>query len=170
MARSGHVAAIRALVGNHRLLLPSVGVAVFDDEDRLLLVHHADGDHHWGLPGGAVEPDETPADAAVREVAEETGLTVELVALAGVLGGSEHEIRYDNGDVTRYVTTVFTARPDDPTALRLDRAELRDAAWVPVTQLAGRELPASARAAVDAAVAVYLHDSPAVFQTPSVGQ
>ena len=36
------------------------------------------GDLVWGLPKGAVEEDESPEDAAVREVREETGLDAEI--------------------------------------------------------------------------------------------
>jgi 8-oxo-dGTP pyrophosphatase MutT (NUDIX family) len=45
------------------------------------------GDLAWGLPKGLVEPDETPEQAAVREVREETGLEAEVEASLG-------EIRY----------------------------------------------------------------------------
>ncbi|GGI07468.1 NUDIX domain-containing protein [Egicoccus halophilus] len=162
MARSGHVAELRALVGTRRLLLPSVGTAVFD-RDRLLLVRHADGSHDWGLPGGAIEPGERPADAAVREVHEETGLHVELRALAGVLGGAGREIAYDNGDVTAYVTSVFTATARDPAALRVDPRELVEAAWFAPGELARLSLPASAAEAVAAAVAVHVDGAPASF-------
>ena len=44
-----------------------------DTEGRVLLVRRAD-DGLWAMPGGWVDPGETPADAAVREVFEETGL------------------------------------------------------------------------------------------------
>ncbi|MFA9445608.1 NUDIX domain-containing protein [Egicoccus sp. AB-alg6-2] len=165
MARSGHVAEIRALVGTHRLLLPSVGTAVFD-RDRLLLVRHADGSHDWGLPGGAIEPGEHPADAAVREVHEETGLLVEVTAIAGVLGGPEAEIRYDNGDRTCYVTTVFTARLRSTAAIDLDRGELAEAGWFDAEALADVELPGHARAAVAAAVDVH-HGGPPAFRRPT---
>ncbi|SCF33912.1 NUDIX domain-containing protein [Micromonospora mirobrigensis] len=39
----------------------------------IVMVERSDG-HGWALPGGYVDPGETPADAAVRELAEETGL------------------------------------------------------------------------------------------------
>ncbi|WP_245601798.1 NUDIX hydrolase [Hamadaea tsunoensis] len=42
------------------------------------LIHHPRL-HRWMLPGGHVEPDENPAEAALREVQEETGLNARLV-------------------------------------------------------------------------------------------
>src|SRR5271157_3048362 len=38
----------------------------------------------WVLPGGAIEPDEPPEDAIVREIVEETGFHVKIERLAGV--------------------------------------------------------------------------------------
>lgn len=37
----------------------------------------------WSLPGGRIEPGETPEAAAMRELLEETGVEAEIVALAG---------------------------------------------------------------------------------------
>jgi len=56
------------------------GAVVRDDAGRLLLVlrGHQPGAGRWSLPGGRVEPGETPEAAAAREVAEETGLTVAI--------------------------------------------------------------------------------------------
>lgn len=45
----------------------------------IVMVERGDG-HGWALPGGMVDPGEIPAAAAVRELAEETGLTVPGVA------------------------------------------------------------------------------------------
>jgi ADP-ribose pyrophosphatase YjhB (NUDIX family) len=51
--------------------------------DEVLLVQREDFEV-WGLPGGEIEPGETPAQAAVREVYEETGLNVRLTRLIGL--------------------------------------------------------------------------------------
>lgn len=51
---------------------------VRDETGRVLLVHQNYGPKFYGLPGGVVEPDETPAQAAVREALEETGLAVKV--------------------------------------------------------------------------------------------
>lgn len=59
--------------------------AIFDDEDRILLVHRSD-DATWGLVSGWVDPGETPADTVVREVREEVGLTAKVEALVDVVG------------------------------------------------------------------------------------
>ena len=48
---------------------------VRDARGRVLLVRRAD-DGRWAMPGGWVDPGETPEQAVVREVAEETGLRV----------------------------------------------------------------------------------------------
>ncbi|NNC91964.1 MAG: NUDIX hydrolase [Acidimicrobiia bacterium] len=64
---------------------PTVAVgAVIVQDGSLLLVERANppGAGKWAVPGGAVEPGETLADAVVREVREETGLAVTVGDLA----------------------------------------------------------------------------------------
>lgn len=65
----------------------AVGAVVHDGEGRLLLVLRGREPSAglWSIPGGKVEPGE-PREAAVRrEVLEETGLDVEVVAPVGVV-------------------------------------------------------------------------------------
>jgi ADP-ribose pyrophosphatase YjhB (NUDIX family) len=59
-------------------VVPCVGAVVRDDAGRLLLIQRGHDPHRglWSLPGGRIEPGESPEEAVVREVREETGLTV----------------------------------------------------------------------------------------------
>jgi 8-oxo-dGTP diphosphatase len=59
------------------------GAVVRDVRGRLLLVQRANDPSRglWSLPGGRIEPGESAAEAAAREVYEETGLRVDVGAL-----------------------------------------------------------------------------------------
>jgi mutator protein MutT len=103
---SPHIQRLREAVGNELLLLPGVA-AVVRDAQRRVLVHRRADDGNWSLPGGAIEPGETPATAVVREVHEETGLEVRATRVLGVFGGPRLRFRYPNGDQVEYLAVVF---------------------------------------------------------------
>jgi len=80
----------------------SARVVVIDPDDQVLLIrHHAEGREFYVLPGGRVEPGETAAEAAAREVLEETGFGVTVGDLLWVreylpdrhLGNPHHRTR-----------------------------------------------------------------------------
>jgi 8-oxo-dGTP diphosphatase len=104
----------------------AVSAAIVRD-DRVLIVRRANPPAHGlhTLPGGVVETGETLTEALIREVDEETGLTIEPVALAGY---REAIIRDADGRTERhFVILAFAARwiAGEP---RLNE-ELYDAVW-----------------------------------------
>ncbi len=128
MPMSEYYRSLRARIGRDLIEIPSVALAVRDRDGRVLLgLNHEDG--RWLLPGGAVEPLEEPAAAAVREAREETGLEVEIVRLVGVYGGPLCRVTYANGDAIAFVATLFEARATGG-AEQPDDEELSALRWV----------------------------------------
>ena len=60
-----------------------VYAAIFNEKNEVLLIHRTDHDI-WEIPGGRWEDHETPWDAIVREVVEETGLEIAVEKLVSV--------------------------------------------------------------------------------------
>jgi ADP-ribose pyrophosphatase YjhB (NUDIX family) len=77
-----------------------VNVAILQN-NQILLMKREDFEV-WCMPGGMIEVGEVPADAAIREAKEETGLDVRLLRLSGVYSRSN----WQNSD---YHIFVFTA-------------------------------------------------------------
>jgi 8-oxo-dGTP diphosphatase len=56
----------------------AIGIVFNESRDQVLLIKRRDVPL-WVLPGGGIEPDESPEEAVIREVWEETGLRVEII-------------------------------------------------------------------------------------------
>jgi 8-oxo-dGTP diphosphatase len=128
--RDGSVAARRARVGPMRV--PCVGAIVRDQADRLLVIQRANppAAGRWSIPGGRVERGESDGEALLREMAEETGLVIDVGDMVGTVeregpGGSVYVIH-------DYSCIVIGGEltPGDDAA---------DARWVTEDELAGLE-------------------------------
>ncbi|MES1199157.1 MAG: RNA pyrophosphohydrolase [Pseudomonadota bacterium] len=66
-----------------KLYRPNVGLALFHRQGLVFLGKRAgvDGPYQWQMPQGGVDKDESPTDAAFRELEEETGVAQNLVDL-----------------------------------------------------------------------------------------
>jgi 8-oxo-dGTP pyrophosphatase MutT (NUDIX family) len=122
------------------LLLPLIYVyaAVTKPRARVLIIH----DNHalvvknwlgaggWALPGGGIEPEESPAAAAIREIQEELGFVIEPGALQEL---GEYISIEKGGLKTKYhlFSLELIQRPE----LVIKTDEIVDHKWVPITDL-----------------------------------
>lgn len=118
-----------------QLRQPCAGGIVFDAAGRLLLVERGRPPSLgcWSVPGGHCLPGETAAAACVRELAEETGLLVQVLRSAGrVRRSGESGIVYDIEDfVCRAVGGALRAGDDASEVRWVSSAELAELPLVP---------------------------------------
>ncbi|MFF1476340.1 NUDIX domain-containing protein [Streptomyces sp. NPDC058301] len=75
--------------------MKSRAVAIVRKDGAVLLIHRRkDGAEYYTLPGGGVEEGETPEQACVRELAEETGLSATVESLLHTLDNAGRTERY----------------------------------------------------------------------------
>lgn len=119
----------------------AAGVFIFNPEtDSVLLQHRAiwtaEGGT-WGIPGGAINGDETVLEGALRETLEETGLEAELVTVQG-----EYKV-----DLGWWSYTTFIATVVDNHELNFDE-ESESLEWVPLDELENLPLHSAFAAAL----------------------
>nr|WP_198161478.1 NUDIX domain-containing protein [Kocuria turfanensis] len=134
-------------------VLTITAVCLRDDDGALLTVRKR-GTDRFMLVGGKLDPGESPAEAAVRETAEEVGLVLDPGQLR-LLG--EFEAPAANEAATWVRSTVFTApltgRPEA-------RAEIEELRWQPLDDVSPAALPA------DLAPLLREHVIPALLGSP----
>lgn len=98
-------------------------------DDRVLLILRGNIPQVWSLPGGRVEPGETVAQTAQRELSEETGLTGQDLAFVGLIeaidleGETPHHFA-----VAIHVARRFTGEP-------MAAGDARDVRWVTLDEV-----------------------------------
>lgn len=109
-----------------------VRVLILNEEKEVLLVRSWLGHQQWTLPGGGIKRAETPAEAAAREVHEETGLRIPH--------GDLQELGIFHSDPTArhtYSVACYTIQvaKREPHIARRRRLEMLDMAWFGVANL-----------------------------------
>jgi 8-oxo-dGTP pyrophosphatase MutT (NUDIX family) len=117
-------------------ILPAAFAAVRNAVGEVLLVRRID-DGYWELPGGRIEVGETAREAVIREVAEESGISIELTTLSGVYSDPSHVLVDPDGSIHQQLALCFHAVPaaaggDAP---RADGIEIDGASWCDPTAL-----------------------------------
>ena len=113
---------------------------------RFLLTQEQKYGKTWSIPGGRVEPGESLANAAVREVLEETGVPVRL---DGVL-----RVEHSPGDDGARIRVIFTGTPIDDTEPKTAADdESLGAAYLTLDEIRARPLRGAALCAVLQSVA-----------------
>jgi len=80
--------------------------AIIIQDNKILLIHRfRDGEEYYVFPGGAVEANETPEQAVIREIKEETNLDAEIERKLW-----EHENDYDKRTYVCYLITKFKGK------------------------------------------------------------
>ena len=139
-------------------VLPAAFAAVRNRAGELLLVRRID-DGNWELPGGRIEVGETAATTVVREVAEESGITIELTTLSGVYSDPSHVLVDPDGSIHQQLALCFHAVPANTGGEppRPDGIETDAANWCDPTDIAGLTMHPAMRLRLDNAITARRH-------------
>jgi 8-oxo-dGTP pyrophosphatase MutT (NUDIX family) len=149
------IVSLRARIGHEMLWLSTAAGVVFDAHGQVLLGRRSDTGN-WALPGGIIDPGEEPADAAVREIFEETGVVAVPERLVSV--GVSPPTTYRNGDQVQYLDHTFLCRATGGEA-RVNDSESVEVSWFSIDELppmGERTLGLLQRATSDAAEAAFI--------------
>lgn len=109
---------------------------------KILLVKHKKN-KRWTQPGGHIENDETPEEAALREAYEETGLRIRLLGerfpreedFIRPLGIQKNRRTTTTGEMHMHIDIIYAAVPNDDELVLINSDESDDIAWFSRSEL-----------------------------------
>ena len=105
----------------------------------------------WSLPKGNIDTGETPEQAALREISEEVGLSIDRLTIRAELPPSDYMYRRQGRLVSKRVHHFLVEAPADA-PLRPEAGEVDEAVWVPLRQAAAQVSYRDLKAAFEEAV------------------
>ncbi len=131
---------IRKMIGHREVRATGVSALVVNEKDEILLEKRRDNGK-YSLPGGCLDRDETIREGVLREIKEETGLSLKGGNLFRIISPNKNKVTYPNGDVTAYTNIVFLFKVDSKECLlnRPHDEESTRIAFLPFDRLPGKE-------------------------------
>ena len=114
----------------HKPFCMVVRAFISDGNDNFLLIQRSDYEQYWEVPGGKVDPGETFDRTLIREVREETSLSVVLDGVAGVSEFETPEARF---------VVLFMNAHSDSSNIKIS-AEHKNFAWLPLSEFHSKKL------------------------------
>lgn len=105
------------------IYIKSAGVVILisspNKNDKVLVQVRSSEKARLGIFGGGIENNETPIEAAIRELKEETGIEACKEQL-DFLEINEHDLEYENGDKVHYVASLYLLKLSEYPTIKLD--------------------------------------------------
>ena len=101
----------------------------------LMVKHRMHADEWWCLPGGGVEPNESPEETVLRELKEECGVTGQVIAQTG------HAIDAEGMESVTFLVDIGSQQPklgNDPEFSHIDQV-LADMRWLRLNEIPERD-------------------------------
>ena len=120
-------------------IIPCVTVYIINKNKQFFMMHHTKL-NNWVPSGGKIENNETPEQAAVREVFEETGLQIELIPAknqtpSNVLHPVGVQLNIIKPNEVEHLDWIYFATCQDDNFVA-DKSEAFDAKWISIDDIA----------------------------------
>lgn len=104
----------------------AAGVAIFNQNNEVLLVRQTYGKKHWSLPGGVVENGESAWGAAIRECKEEIDISIKVsdMELSGI-----YYMSHRNGYIYTFRSRIYSGE------VKVDQKEIDSFGFFSLEQL-----------------------------------
>ena len=140
-----YIKQIRSKLGSDKFIHPAARIIVENNIGQILIIERVDNGQ-IGIPAGSLEENETIEACIIREVKEETGLTIVDLEVIGISSNPATEsVEYPNGDKIQYFTIEFYSKNWSGAIKVEDAEEVKKAQFMDISiidQLPKNELSA----------------------------